>query len=158
MMLTTKAAAAIFAWVFTGINGLAGFAYLMPFLEAKLAPVLTNQRILIEEGDRTRGKMCWTWFWTKRRYAQPVVITWSLAVNHTAMAIPVVAEREQDGFALRVPLTHSPRHGRNDLCVAIPAYLDSARGLSIRGSINYRTSHGLWTVWQDMPEVMVPPL
>jgi hypothetical protein len=137
---------------------MAFFMFAAPALEARLAPVLTDQRIVIEADDRKPGRMCWTWHWVKRRYAQPVVVTWSIAIDNTAVAIPVVAEREADGFALRTPATHSPGAGRNDLCVKIPDHLDKSPGMTIKGSINYRTSHGLWTVWQDMPTVKVPPL
>lgn len=155
--MSTKTIVAAFVWAVAGLVSTAFFVFAAPALEVRLAPVLTNQRIVIDDGDRTPGRMCWTWHWVKRRYAQPVVVTWSIAIDNTAVAIPVVAQRERDGYAVSAPQSHSPGPGRNDLCVPIPPYLDAAPGLTIRGSINYRTSHGLWTVWQDMPSVKVPP-
>ena len=48
--------------------------------------------------------------------------------------------------------------GRNELCVGIPTDLDTVPGLTILGHINYRMSHGLWTIRQELPVIRVPPL
>lgn len=158
MMLSAKAAAAVLVWALAGIISTTLFVFVTPVLEARFAPILTDQRVVVDEGDRTPGRMCWTWYWTKRRYAQPVVASWSIAIEGTSVEIPAVTERERDRSVLRNPQAHSLGPGRNDLCVIIPPYFDTVQGLTIRGHISYRTSHGLWTVWQELPTVRVPPI
>ena len=31
-------------------------------------------------------------------------------------------------------------------------------GLTLLGQMNYRMPHGLWTIWQELPDVRVPQL
>jgi hypothetical protein len=157
-MLSTKTIAAVSVWATAGIVGTTLFLYASPALEARLAPVLVDQRIEIDDADRSPGRMCWTWHWTKRRYAQPVVASWSISIDGTAVEIPAVTERERDRTVVRNPQTHTLGPGRNDLCVSIPDTFDRVNGLTIRGHINYRMPHGLWTIWQELPVVRVPPL
>jgi hypothetical protein len=157
-MLSTKSIAAVAVWASAGMIATTLFLYATPMLEAKLAPVLTDQSVEIDEDDRTPGRMCWTWKWVKARYAQPVVVSWSITVEGTAVEFPAITERQRDGAVLRYPQASSIGPGRNDLCVVIPIDLDRVAGLVIRGQINYRMPHGLWTIWQELPSVRVPPL
>jgi hypothetical protein len=157
-MFSRGTIAAIGVWAMAGAVGSGLFLYGTPMLEAKLAPVLRDQRIEIDADDRSPGRMCWTWVWNKVRYAQPVVVSWSISVEGTAVEFSAITERQRDGEVIRnlQPTPLGP--GRNDLCVMIPADLDRVKGLTIRGQINYRVPHGLWTIWQDLPVVRVPPL
>jgi len=66
------------------------FSTLRPGFEEKLAPVLTDHRIEIEPDDRSPGRMCWTWHWTKARYAQPVTVAWSIRVDGTTVEFPAI--------------------------------------------------------------------
>jgi len=157
-MLSAKTVAAVGVWASAGAIGTALFLYGTPMLEARFAPVLTEQRVEFEEEDRTPGRMCWTWHWVKARYAQPVVVSWSITVDGTAVEFPAITERQRDGAVLRTPQASALGPGRNDLCVIIPRELDRVPGLVIRGQINYRMPHGLWTIWQELPVVRVPPL
>ena len=122
-----------------------------------MAPVLSEQRIEVDDEDRSPGRMCWTWHWVKQRCAQPIVVSWTITVEGTAVEFPAITERQRDGQVLRYPQTGALGPGRNDLCVKIPADLEGVSGLTIRGLINYRMPHGLWTLWQELPVVKVPP-
>jgi hypothetical protein len=156
--MTKRLAAALIVWPFaTFIGGLAFFQF-GPRIEAYLAPVLVDQRIEIDGTDRSAGRMCWTWFWNKVRYAQPVVVSWSIGVDGTTVVFPLITERERDGQVVRNVQPASLGLGHNDLCVVIPQDMDHVTGLTIRGQINYRVPHGLWTIWQELPVVHVPPL
>lgn len=157
-MLSARTAAAVGVWATAGLFGTALFLYATPMLEARFAPVLTDQRIEFDDDDRTPGRMCWTWHWNKVRYAQPIVVAWSITVEGTAVEFPAITERQRDGQVLRNPQASSLGPGRNDLCVTIPKELDKVPGLTIRGQINYRMPHGLWTIWLELPVVRVPPL
>ena len=157
-MLSARTAAAVVVWSVAGAVGSALFLYGTPMLEASIAPVLSDQHIEIDADDRTPGRMCWTWHWTKNRYAQPIAVAWSITVDGTAVEFPAIAERQRDGQILRNPQASALGPGRNDLCVVIPSDLDRVPGLIIRGQINYRMPHGLWTIWQELPIVRVPPL
>lgn len=157
-MLSARTVAAVSVWAVAGIVGTTLFLYASPALETRLAPVLVDQAIEIDPGDRTPGRMCWTWKWTKARNAQPVVVAWSITVEGTAVEFPAVTQRQRDGRILSHPQASTLGPGRNDLCVNIPADIDGASGLTIRGHINYRMPHGLWTIWQELPVVRVPPL
>lgn len=157
-MLTSRTAAAIFVWALAGSVSAGLFLYATPMLEARMAPVLTDQRVETDEDDRSPGKMCWTWHWLKARYAQPMVLSWTITIDGTSVEFPAITERQRDGQVLRYPQTGALGPGRNDLCVVIPADIDRVEGLTIRGQINYRMPHGLWTIWQELPVVKVPPL
>lgn len=157
-MLSAKSIAAVGVWATAGIVGTTLFLYATPMLEAQLAPVLTEQRVEFDPDDRTPGRMCWTWHWNKVRYGQPIVVSWSILVEGTAVEFPAITERQRDGQVLRSPQTSALGPGRNDLCAVIPKELDRVTGLTIRGQINYRMPHGLWTIWQELPPVRVPPL
>lgn len=157
-MLSARTAAAFVVWSIAGIISSGLFLYGTPMLEAKLAPVLTNQKIEINDDDRSPGRMCWTWSWVKVRYAQPVVLSWSITVEGTTVEFPVITERQRDSQIIRNVQPTALGAGRNDLCVVIPKELDRVTGLTIRGQINYRVPHGLWTIWQELPVVHVPPL
>lgn len=157
-MLSARTVAAVGVWATAGIFGTALFLYATPMLEARLAPVLTEQSVEFDPEDRVPGRMCWTWRWNKVRYAQPLVVSWSILVDGTAVEFPAITERQRDGTVLRSPQTSSLGPGRNDLCVVIAKEIDRVHGLTIRGQINYRMSHGLWTIWQELPAVRVPPL
>lgn len=158
MMLSAKTVTAVAVWATAGVIGTGMFLYVTPMLEANLAPVLTDQRVETDPEDRMPGKMCWTWHWIKARYAQPIVVAWTISVEGTAVEFPAITERQRDGGVLRYPQTGALGPGRNDLCVKIPADLDNVAGLTIRGQINYRMPHGLWTLWQELPVIRIPPL
>lgn len=145
-------------WAIAGMIGSALFVHASPILERRLAPVLTDQRIEIDLEDRTEGRMCWTWYWNKRRYAQPLIVSWSLSIEGTAVEVPIITSRERDGMVLRNPQVHAIGQGKNELCAIIPATYDRLTGLVIRGHINYKLPHGLWTMWQELPPVKVPAL
>ncbi len=49
-------------------------------LESKMAPVLSDQGVEIDDGNRTPRQTCWTWHWVKNRYAQQIVVSWTIAV------------------------------------------------------------------------------
>ena len=157
-MLSTRTAAAVMVWSVAGAIGSGLFLYGTPMLEARMAPVLSDQRVETDADDRTPGKMCWTWHWTKNRYAQPIAVAWSITIDGTSVEFPAIAKRQRDGQILRSPQASALGPGRSDLCVVIPADLDRVPGLIIRGQINYRMPHGLWTIWQELPVVRVPPL
>ncbi|MEN5084243.1 hypothetical protein ABE438_17320 [Bosea sp. TWI1241] len=157
-MLGARTVAAVAVWAVAGIIGTTLFLYATPMLEARFAPVLTEQRVEIDQQDRSPGRMCWAWYWTKVRYAQPIVVSWSITVEGTAVEFPAITERQRDGAVLRNPQASALGPGRNELCVVIPVDLDRVPGLIIRGQINYRMPHGLWTIWQELPQIRVPPL
>lgn len=157
-MLSIKTATAVGVWATAGVVGTTLFLYATPALEARMAPVLTEQRVEVDPDDRTPGRMCWSWFWNKVRYAQPIVVAWSITIEGTAVEFPAITERQRDGQVLRNPQASALGPGKNDLCVVIPSDLDRVPGLTIRGQINYRMPHSLWTIWQELPVVRVPPL
>lgn len=157
-MLTTRTAAAVCVWATAGIVSAVLFLYGTPAMEARFAPVLIDQRIEHDPEDRTPGRMCWTWRWTKVRNAEPVVVAWSISLEGTAVQFPAVTQRQRDGQVLRHPQATTLGPGQNDLCVLIPIEIDNLPGLTIRGAINYRMPHGLWTIWQELPVVRVPPV
>lgn len=156
-MLSIRTVTAVCVWATAGMIGTGLFLYATPMLETRFAPVLQDQRVEFDPEDRTPGRMCWSWFWTKTRYAQPIVVAWSISVEGTAVEFPAITERQRDGKILRDPQASALGPGRNDLCVSIPRELDKVTGLTIRGQINYRMPHGLWTIWQELPVVRVPP-
>ena len=134
------------------------FFYISPSIEATFFPVLSEQRIIIEPNDRTPGRMCWTWKWVKKRYAQPIVVAWTIQVNGSAVFYQGVTRRERDGTLVGSPVPAALGPGEDDFCTTIPASIDNAPGLVIRGVINHQVPHRLWTIWQDLPPVRVPPL
>ncbi len=157
-MLSARTATAVGVWATAGVIGTTLFLYATPALEVRIAPVLTNQAVEFDGDDRSPGRMCWTWTWTKARYAQPIVVSWAITVDGTAVEFPAITERRRDGQVLRNPQASSIGPGRNDLCVSIPQDIDRVPGLTIRGQINYRMPHGLWTIWQELPVIRIPPL
>jgi hypothetical protein len=157
-MPSARTLAAITVWGLAGAAGAPLFLYATPMLEARMAPVLTDQSVDIADDDRSPGRMCWTWRWVKARYAQPIVVSWSITVDGTAVEFPAITERQRDGQVLRSPQASQVGPGCNDLCVVIPKDLDRVVGLTIKGQINYRMPHALWTIWQELPVVRVPPL
>lgn len=157
-MFHPKTLVALAVYTFAGATGLILFAFATPRIEAVMAPILTDQEVEFDPDDRTPGKMCWTWRWNKVRYAQAVALAWSMTVDGTAAEFPVIAVRQPDGEILSYPRTAALGPGKTDLCVSIPPTLDKANGVVIRGQINYRMPHGLWTIWQELPTVRVPPL
>lgn len=157
-MLKATTFVALGIHITAGLFGLTLFVYATPRLEAWIAPVLEDQEAVVDADDRAPGRVCWTWKWNKVRYAQPVAVSWSIAVEGTAIEFPAITERQRDGEVLRNPQASPLGPGQNDLCVKIPADLDRVSGLTIRGQINYRMPHGLWTTWQDLPVVRIPPL
>ena len=157
-MLSTRTATAVVVWATAGIIGTGLFLFATPALEARYAPVLSDQQVDVDATDRTPGQVCWTWSWIKKRYAQPIVSSWSIVVDGTAVEYPAITRRQRDQEIVRDIRPAALGPGSNDLCVIIPAELDHLKTLTIKGQINYRMPHGLWTIWQDMPEVKVPPL
>lgn len=157
-MLSIRTATAVAVWATAGMLSTALFLFATPMLEGKMAPVLSEQRVEFDADDRSQGRMCWTWSWFKNRFAQPIAVSWSIAIDGTAVEFPAITERQRDGQVLRNPQASQIGPGKNDLCVVIPADLDKVQGLTIRGQINYRMPHGLWTLWQELPVVRVPPL
>lgn len=157
-MLSTRTVTAVVVWAIAGMMGTGLFLYATPFLEARYAPVLVDQKVQVDDDDRTSGQMCWTWSWVKQRYAQPIALSWSITVDGTAVEFPAVTIRQRDGEVVRSPATAAALGpGSNDLCTKIPQDIDGLKGIVIRGQINYRMPHGLWTVWQELPVVRVPP-
>ena len=134
-MLSARSVAAVVVWASAGVIATTLFLFGTPMLEGRLAPVLTNQRVEIDADDRSPGRMCWTWYWVKARYAQPVVVSWSIAVEGTSVEFPANTERQRDGEVIRTPIASALGPGRNDLCVMIPADIDRVPGLTIRGQI-----------------------
>ena len=157
-MLSARTVTAVAVWATAGVFGTALFLYATPAIEAELAPVLTDQRVEFDSADRSAGRMCWTWYWNKNRRAQPIAVSWAITVDGTAVEFPAITERQRDGRVLRNPQASQLGPGKNDLCVIIPRDLDRVPGLIIKGQINYRMPHGLWTIWQDLPVIRVPPL
>jgi hypothetical protein len=157
-MFRAQTIAAVLVWATAGITGTLMFLFLTPTLESRYAPVLINQTAKVDPADRTTGQVCWTWAWEKVRYAQPITTSWSIVVDGTAVEYPAVVQRQRDGEVLRDVRPAALGKGTNDLCAVIPNELDKLRTLTIRGQINYRMPHGLWTVWQELPVVRVPPL
>jgi len=157
-MLSAKSAAAVFVWSIAGLVGGGLFLYATPWLEGRLAPILVDQSVEVEPSDRSPGKMCWTWKWNKVRYGRPVSTSWSISVEGTSIAFPAITERERDGSIVRDTKPAPLGPGQNDLCARIPADLDKTTGLTIRGQINYSVPHGLWSIWQELPVVKVPPI
>lgn len=156
--MRAKTFAAVAVYSLAGSIGLPLWLYASPRIEAILAPVLTHQQVEFDSDDRTPGRFCWTWKWVKTRPAQPIVSSWALVVDGNAVEFPVVTSRQRDGEVLRAinPAPEGP--GQNDICVTIPPDLDRSPGLRVKGQINYRTTHEFWTIWQDLPEIIVPPL
>lgn len=134
------------------------FFYFAPAIEATLFPVLTEQSIVIEPNDRSPGEMCWTWKWNKKRHARPLLVAWTIKVSGSAVFYQGVTRRERDKSIVGNPSLAALGPGQNDFCTIIPAFIDNAPGLVIRGVINYQVPHRLWTIWQDLPPVRVPPL
>lgn len=157
-MLSIRTVTAVGVWATAGVFGTSLFLYATPVLEAQMAPVLSEQRVEVEPEDRSPGRVCWTWHWYKNRYAQPIAVSWAITVDGAAVEFPAITERQRDGQVLRNPQASQLGPGKNDLCVIIPRDLDRVPGLIIRGQINYRMPHGLWTIWQELPIVRVPPL
>lgn len=157
-MLSVRTVTAVGVWAMAGLVGTGLFLYATPMLEARLAPVLSDQRVDVDDEDRSPGRMCWTWYWFKNRFAQPIAVSWSIAIDGTAVEFPAITERQRDGLVLRNPQASQIGPGKNDLCVVIPKDIDRVAGLTIRGQINYRMPHGFWTIWQELPIVRVPPL
>jgi len=157
-MLSPRTITAFAVWITAGAFGIPLFLFVTPALEARFAPVLIDQKVDVDQTDRSPGQVCWTWSWVKARYAQPIVSSWSIVVEGTAVEYPAITQRQRDREVIRDIRPASIGPGSNDLCVKIPAELDSVKQLTIKGQINYRMPHGLWTVWQELPEVKVPPL
>lgn len=85
--MSARTATAVAVWASAGIVGTTLFLYATPALESRFAPVLTEQRVEFDTGDRTPGRMCWAWHWTKVRYAEPIVVAWSISVEGTAVEL-----------------------------------------------------------------------
>jgi hypothetical protein len=154
-MTKRKLIAGAVVWLFMGALGMALFYYVSPILEARFAPVLTDQKVEVIEREPTR--VCWRWSWHKERYAQPTVIAWSLVVDGTAVEYPAVVSRKRDGEVIRDIRTATLGPGSNELCAKIPLELMNVPNLTIRGSANYALRHGLWTIWQELPVIPIPP-
>lgn len=56
-MLSAGTAAAILVWSTAGAVGSALFLYGTPMLEARLAPVLSEQRVEVDDSDRSPGRI-----------------------------------------------------------------------------------------------------
>jgi len=155
-MTKTKLIAGAAVWLFMCLVGLVLFYYASPIVEARLAPVLTDQKV--ETTLREPTQVCWRWSWHKERYAQPTVIAWSLVVDGTAVAYPAVVSRRSDGEVIREMRTAPLGPGSTELCAQIPLELMNVPDLTVRGQVNYALRHGLWTIWQELPVVYVPKL
>jgi len=109
-MLSARTVTAVGVWATAGVVSTALFLFATPFLEARMAPVLSNQHIEFDADDRTPGRMCWTWFWQKTRYAQPLVVAWTITVDGTAVEFPAITERQRDArsSAIRTPVRSGP--------------------------------------------------
>ena len=66
-MTKRKLLAGALVWLFMGLLGMVLFYYVSPILEARFAPVLTEQRVEVIEREPT--KVCWRYSWHKERYA-----------------------------------------------------------------------------------------
>lgn len=157
-MLSARAAGAVTAWTIGGAVTCFLVIFASPALEARFHPVLVDQSTEFDPADRTPGRFCWTWKWRKVRYAQPTSVSWQIAVEGTNVEFPTIAERQRDGEIVRNPRAAAMGPGRNDLCVSVPSDLDKVSGLTIRGQVAYRMPHGLWSVWQELPVIRIPPL
>jgi hypothetical protein len=155
-MTKPKLIAGAVVWLTMSMVGMALFYYVSPILEAEFAPVLTSQKAEVTVREPTR--VCWRWSWHKERYAQPTVIAWSLVVEGTTVSYPAVVSRRSDGEVLREFRTATLGPGSNEFCTQIPQELMNVPNLTIRGSVNYALRHGLWTIWQELPAVRVPPI
>lgn len=129
-MLSARTATDAAVWASAGVRGTGLFLYATPMLEARMAPVLSDQHVEVDADDRSQGRI-----WVKNRYAQPIVVT--IMVEGTAVEFPTITQRQRDG-----------RWGPadNGLCAAIPVDLDRVLGPTVRGQINYRMPAGLWTI------------
>lgn len=154
-MTKTKFIAGAVVWLFMSLVGLVLFYYASPIVEARLAPVLTDQKAKVTLREPLR--VCWYWSWHKERYAQPVSFAWALVVDGTAVEYPAVVSRKRDGEVIRDFKAATLGPGSNELCAPIPLELMNVPNLTIKGSANYALRHGLWTIWQDLPVVSVPP-
>lgn len=150
--------AALIVWPAATMLGLWLFFSVTPIIEARIAPVLENQDIEYDADDRSPGKMCWTWKWDKKREALPIVVAWTTAVRGSAVEFPTITRRERTGEVIRTPQPAPLGKGQNSFCADIPSSIDREQGLVILGVVNYRMPHGLWTMWQSVPPVNVPPL
>lgn len=157
-MLSARTITGIAVWSIAGAAALPLSLFAAPVIEAAAWPVIDRQSVEFEVGDRTSGRMCWTWRWYKRRYAQPIVTSWAIQVDGTAVEFPTVVQREESQQVLRNPTAAPLGWGYQNLCTPVPTDLDRAKGVVIRGQINYRMPHNLWTLWYDMPPVIVPPV
>lgn len=155
-MTRPKFIAGAIVWLAAGFIGLGMFYFITPQIESRVAPVLDFQTV--DNVERQPGKVCWLWTWNKARYAQPIVIAWSIVLDGTAVEYPAVVERRRDGEVIRKPRASALGPGRNELCATIPSELDRVKNLTIRGQAHYAVSHGLWTIWQELPAVEVPEL
>lgn len=72
------------------------FLYATPILDAKLAPLSAEQSVEFHGDDRLPGRMCGEWHWTMARYAQPIVLSWSISIEGTAVKFPAITERQGD--------------------------------------------------------------
>lgn len=147
--------AAVIVWGTAVFVGLGLFFTVTPLLEQRFYPVLVDQRV--EKIVREYDQVCWTWIWNKRRYATPVIVSWSLNVNGTSAEFQVLPRRQSDGAVVRDVRPASTGIGENRFCAKIPETLREVPELTVRGQINYIVPHQLWTVWQDLPAVPIPP-
>ena len=151
-------AAALIVWPAATALGLYLFFNVTPLIEARVAPVIEDQSIEFDADDRTPGRMCWTWRWNKVRHGTPLIVAWTIVVRGSAVEYQAVTRRERTGEVIRNPQPAALGKGENSFCADIPAAVDKERDLTILGLINYRLPHGLWTMWQSIPPVNVPPL
>jgi len=112
-----------------------------PEIEERLFPILGEQRV--EDVRRAGGRLCWRWAFVKLRRAVPDSAVWAI---------------EAPGYASNVivsPLVErlAERHAIN-YCIVLPE--DAPRSVTVRGTIRYRSSHGLWLVEQNAAPVIEP--
>jgi hypothetical protein len=127
-----------------------------PIVEQWLSPMLTEQSI--ENVTRSGGTVCWRWKWRKVHDAVPAGSAWSFTLLGTGLDYPTVVARQQDGQVLSSELRNrSPGPAQSAFCAQIPSTLAKVSGLRIEGAIAYTPAHRLWSVWQPVEPVEVPP-
>lgn len=152
-----RAGAISLIWILTAFAWSVFFIYGAPMIEARLFPILVDQSIEVGEDDRAPGRLCWTWNWTKTRYAFPLAISWSIVVDGTNVEFPTFVTRERDNQIISPPSVANLGAGSTNLCVRIPPEFDNAAGLQVKGAINYRTPWG-GSIWQAIPTIKVPSI
>lgn len=153
MKIKTIIAAALVWPIATALGG----ALLLstgPTLESRLMPVLASQ--FVDDVTRDGTRLCWRWNYFKLRGAKPVSTSWVFRVSGQSVRTAVVFTEEDTDPVSRIMRERPPGPGASNLCTVVPDDIAAVRGVTVAGTINYRTNHTLWTIWHDTPLVAMP--